>query len=143
MTHTLGNIVFGALSGERPVDWEKFFVELVNRLVGATSTKTKPTPVYPFLYHLYESKGLLTKAEETDYRAAQELNRYQITPDRDPDSDSEVLWITGLEPPRVATPVNQVKRGNKKKQTYRAPEGSPPIRSREEGSQPNSGSHQS
>ena len=108
VTLTLVNTIFGALSGERPVDWAKFFAELVNRLVGAAS-KIKPTPLCPFLFHLYESKGLLTKDEETDYRAAQELNRYRIILDRDPDSDSEVLQITELELPRVAALVNQVK----------------------------------
>ena len=90
VTRTLGNMVFGALRGERPIDWAKIFAELVNRLVG-TADKTKPTPICPFLFHLYESKGLLTEDEETDYRAAEELTRYQITPDRDPESESEVL----------------------------------------------------
>ena len=75
VTRTLGNTVFGALGGERPVDWAEIFAELVNRLVG-TAGKTKPTPICPFLYHLYESKGLLIEDEETDYRAAEELTRY-------------------------------------------------------------------
>ena len=97
VTRTIGNTIFGAISGERLVDWAIIFMELVNRLVGGAG-KTKPTPICPFLYHLYESKGLLTEDEETDYTTAQELNRYRITPDRDPDSDSGVLWITGLEP---------------------------------------------
>ena len=60
VTRTVGNTVFGALSGEQRVDWAKFFAELVNRLVG-TAGKTKPTPICPFLYHLYDSKGLLTE----------------------------------------------------------------------------------
>ena len=115
-------------------------MELVNRLVGGAS-KTKPTPICPFLYHLYESKGLLTEDEETDYRDAQEPNRYWITPNWDSDSKSEVLRIMGPAPQRVVASVNQVKRGNRRKQTYWAPEGSPPVRSRGEGSQPNSGSH--
>ena len=80
VTRTLGNTVFGALGGERPIDWAKIFAELVNRLVGAAG-KTKPTPICPFLYHLYESKGLLTEDEETNYRAAEELTQYRITPD--------------------------------------------------------------
>ena len=108
-------------------------MELVNRLVGRAG-KTKPTPICPFLYHLYESKGLLTEDEETDYKAAQELNRYRITPDQDPESESEIWLIVGPEPNRVAAPVNQVKWGNWWKQTYRAPDGSPLTRSREEGS---------
>ena len=142
VTRSLENTIFGAISGERSVDWAVIFMELVNRLVGEAS-KTKPTPIYPFLYHLYESRGFLTEDEETDYWATQELNRYRITLDRDPDSDSEVLRITGPEPPRVAAPVNQVKRGNKRNQTYRAPDGSPPVRSRGEGSRPTLVSNQS
>ena len=137
VTCTLGNTIFWAMSGERSVDWSIIFMELVNRLVGRAG-KIKPTLICPFLYHLYESKGLLTEDEETDYKAAQELNWYRITTDRDPESDSEVLWIVGPEPQRIVSPVNQVKRGNQLKQTYRAPEGSPPTRSRGERSQPNS-----
>ena len=133
VTRTLGNTIFGALSGERSVDWAIIFMEFVNRLVGRAG-KTKPTPIYPFLYHLYKSKGLLTEDEETDYKSAHELNRYRINPDRDPESESEVQLIAGPEPNRVVAPVNQVRRGNSFKQTYRAPEGSPPTRSRGEGS---------
>ena len=112
-------------------------MELVNRLVGGAG-KTKPTPICPFLYHLYESKGLLTEDEETDYKAAQELNWYWITLDRDPESESEVWLIERPEPNRMVVPINQVRRGNRFKQTYRAPEGSPSTWSRGEGSQPNS-----
>ena len=104
-TRMLGNTIFGAISGERSVDWSIIFMELVNRLVGVAG-KAKPTPICPFLYHLYESKGLLTKEEETDYKAAQELNWYRITLDRDPESDSKVLRIAGPEPNRVVAPVN-------------------------------------
>ena len=137
VTRTLGNTIFGALSGDRSVDWAIIFMELVNRLVGGAG-KTKPTPIYPFLYHLYESKGLLTEDEETDYKSAQELNWYRISSERDPESESEVRLIAGPEPNLVVAPVNQVRRGNRFKQTYRASDGSPPTRSRGEGSQPNS-----
>ena len=100
---------FGAISGERLVDRAVIFMKLVNRLVGGAG-KTKPTPICPFLYHPYESKGLLKEEEEeTDYSAAEELTQYRITPDWDPDSDSEVLQITGPEPPCVVAFVNQVK----------------------------------
>ena len=34
VTRTIGNTIFGALSGDRPVDWGKVFCELVQRLVG-------------------------------------------------------------------------------------------------------------
>ena len=105
VTRTIGNTIFGALSGERPVDWGKVLSELVQQLVGGAG-KSKPTPIYPFLYHLYEYKGLLTEEEETDYTTAKELNRYWITPKRDQDSDSGVLRLTGPEPLRAPVPVN-------------------------------------
>ena len=82
VTRTIGNTIFGALSGDRPVDWGKVFSELVQRLVGGAG-KSKPTPICPFLYHLYECKGLLTEEKETDYTTAKELNRYRIMPERD------------------------------------------------------------
>ena len=56
VTRTIGNTIFGALSGERPVDWGKVFSELVHHLVGGAG-KPKSTPICPFLYHLYECKG--------------------------------------------------------------------------------------
>ena len=64
--------------------------------------------------------------------------RHRISPQQDPESESEVRLIAGPEPNRVVAPVNQVRRGNWFKQTYRAPDGSPPTRSRGEESQPNS-----
>ena len=80
VTRTIGNTIFGAVSGDRPVDWGKVFSELVQQLVGAAG-KAKPTPICPFLYHLYKCKGLLTEEEETDYTTAKELNRYWISPE--------------------------------------------------------------
>ena len=133
VTRTLGNTIFGALSGDRTVDWAIIFMELVNRLVGGAG-KAKPTPICSFLYHLYECKGLLTEEEETDYTTAKELNRYKIPPERDEDSDSGILRITEPEPQRALAPVNQVKRGNQIRKSHQAPEGSQPIRSRGEGS---------
>ena len=135
MTCTIGNTIFGALSGDRLVDWGKVFSELVQRLVGGAG-RAKSTPICPFLYHLYECKGLLTEEEETDYTTAEELNRYKILPERDEDSDSGVLRIAGPEPLRAPAPVNQVKRRKRIKTSHQAPEGSQPIWSRGEGSRP-------
>ena len=137
VTCTIGNTIFGALSRDRPVDWGKVFSEPVQRLVGGAG-KAKSTPICPFLYHLYECKGLLTKEEETDYTMAKELNWYEIPLERNEDSDSGVLRIIGPEPQRAPAPVNQVKRGNRVKKSHQAPEGSQPIRSRGERSPPSS-----
>ena len=116
VTRTLGNTTFGALEGERPVDWGKIFMDLVHRLVSGAG-KTKPTPICPFLYHLYESQSLLIEEEETDYRAAQELTWYRITPEPEPESahesEDEVRIITTPAPlvqqPEALVPANRVK----------------------------------
>ena len=109
VTRTLAYTIFGALTGGKPVDWAKILMDLVNRLVGGAG-KTKPTPICPFLYHLYESQELLTEDEETNYQAAQELTRYRITPDKDAESDEEsegVQVITVPAPQQlVVAPVN-------------------------------------
>ena len=141
VARTLGKTIFGALDGNRPVDWAKIFMDLVHRLVGGIQ-KTKPTPICPFLYHLYESQGLLTEKEETDYIAAQELIRYRITLEPEPESahesESEVRIITAPAPsvqqPEAPIPANWVKQGKRLKQTYRVLVGSPSIRSKGEGS---------
>ena len=137
VTRTIGNTIFGALSGERPVDWGRVFSELVQRLVGGVG-KSKPTSICPFLYHLYECKGLLTEEEETNYTTAKKLNRYRISLKRDQDSNSGVLRIEGPEPQRAPAPTNQVKRGNRLKKSHQTQGLSPPVRSRGEGSRPSS-----
>ena len=143
VTRTLGNTIFGALDRDRPVDWAKIFMDLVHRLVGGTG-KSKPTPICPFLYHLYESQGLLTEDKETDYRATQELTRYRITPNPEPESEheSEGVRIITRFAPTVQKPAivlaNQVKQGKRLKHTYRAPARSPPVWSKGEGSRPQS-----
>ena len=115
---------------------------LVHRLVGG-ARKTKSTPICPFLYHLYESQGLLIEEEEIDYRAAQDLTRYRITHDPKPESayesESEVRIITGPPPTMqqpAVVPANRVKHGKRLKHIYRALVGLPPVRSKGEGSRP-------
>ena len=150
VTRTLGNTIFGALDGDRLVDWAKIFMDLVHRLVGGAE-KTKPTSICPFLYHLYESQGLLTEEEETDYRAAQELTKYRITPEPEPESahesESEVRIITlpapSMQKPKAPIPANWVKQDKRLEQTYRAPARSPLVRSKGEGNQPQPEQHQS
>ena len=47
VTRTLGNTIFGAISGEKSVDWSIIFMELVNQLVGGAG-KAKPIPICLF-----------------------------------------------------------------------------------------------
>ena len=90
VTITIGNTIFGALDGGREVDWGVVFRDMVQRLAKGVG-KPKPTPICPFLFHLYEGQGLLTAEEELDYRTAKEMAGYRITPDLDsqPGSDAD------------------------------------------------------
>ena len=116
-------------------------MDLFHRLVGGAN-KSKPTPICPFLYHLYKSQGLLTEEEETDYQVAQQLTRYWIIPDPDPESEHKSKGMKIITAPiptaqkLVVVLANPVKQGKRLKQTYRAPEGLPLVRSKGEGSQP-------
>ena len=79
ITITIGNIFFGALDGGRPVDWGLVFWNLAQKLV-AKAGKTKPTSICLFLFHLYHNRNIFIEEEDTDYRVAQELISYRITP---------------------------------------------------------------
>ena len=82
VTITIGNTIFGALNGGREVDWEVVFRDMVQRLAKGVG-KPKPTPICPFLFHLYEGQGLLTADEDLDYQTTKEMAGYRITPDPD------------------------------------------------------------
>ena len=126
MTITIGNTIFGALDVGREVDWGVVFRDMAQRLAKGVG-KPKPTPICPFLFHLYEGQGLLTADEELDYRTAKEMTGYQITPDPDsqPGTDKD-------EPAPAPSPRPGPSRtpNRRRKSTYRAPSGSPPVQSR-------------
>ena len=128
VTITIGNTIFGALDGGREVDWGVVFRDMAQRLAKGVG-KPKPTPICPFLFHLYEGQGLLTADEELDYRTAKEMAGYQITPDPDsrPETDEDKLVPTPAPSPRPGPSQTPNRR---KKSMYRAPFGSPPVRSR-------------
>ena len=129
VTITIGSTIFGALDRGREVDWGVVFWDLAQRLAKGVG-KSKSTPICPFLFHLYEGQGLLTEDEELDYRTAKEMAGYQITPDPDsrPGSHDEGAAPTPAPPLVPETPVPTPNR--RRKTTYWAPVGSPPVRSR-------------
>ena len=128
VTITIGNIIFGALDGGRKVNWGVVFQDMAQRLAKGVG-KPKPTPICPFSFHLYEGQGLLTADEELDYRTAKEMAGYRITldPDSRPGTDEDKPIPTPASSPRSG-PSRMPNR--RKKSTYRAPSGSPPVRSR-------------
>jgi len=63
----LANTIVGAFRGVIEVDWGVLIRDLVQRLAKNVG-KTRPSPLSPFLYHLYRHHEILSEKEEDDYK---------------------------------------------------------------------------
>ena len=94
VTITVGNTIFGALSGERPVDWGVVVKDLVQRLLSRMG-RSKATPICPYVFHLYHSHELLLPVEKKEYRIKEALLKHNVEsegeedPENPEDSDEE------------------------------------------------------
>ena len=89
VTITLGNTIFGALSGEGPVDWGVVIKDLVQRLLSRMG-KSKAIPICPYVFHLYHSHKLLLPAEKKEYRIKEALLKHNVESEREEDPKSPV-----------------------------------------------------
>ena len=87
VTITVGNTIFGALSGERPVDWGIVVKDLVQRLLSGLG-KSKATLICPYVFHLYYSHELLLPAEKKEYRIQEALAKHNVESEEDEDPAS-------------------------------------------------------
>ena len=87
VTITVGNTIFGALSGEKPVDWGIVVKDLVQRLLFGMG-KSKATPICLYIFHLYHSHKLLFPVEKKEYRTKETLLKYNVELEREEDPDS-------------------------------------------------------
>ena len=87
VTITVGNTIFGALFGERPVDSGIVVKDLVQRLLSGMG-KSKATPICPYIFHLYHSHELLLPAEKKEYRIKEALLKHNVDSDEEGDPDS-------------------------------------------------------
>ena len=88
VTVTVGNTIFGALLGERKVDWRILLQAVVAKLVDGVR-KFKATPIGPYLFHLYMGQELLNGEEMVAYEIGLDLLKYDCTPDPDPDQGQD------------------------------------------------------
>ena len=86
VTITVGNTIFGALSGERPVDWGIVVKDLVQRLLSGMG-KSKATPICLYVFHLYHSQELLLPNEK-EYRTKEALQKYNVESEGEDDPES-------------------------------------------------------
>ena len=87
VTITVGNTIFGALSGERPVDWRIVVKDLVQRLLSGMG-KSKAIPICPYIFHLYHSHELLLPATKKEYRIQEALVKHNVESEEEEEPDS-------------------------------------------------------
>ena len=86
VTITVGNTIFGALSRERPVDWRVVVKDLVQRLLFGMG-RSKATPIYLYVFHLYQTHELLLPAEK-EYRIKEALLKHNVESEGEEDLKS-------------------------------------------------------
>lgn len=113
VTITLGNTIFGSLSGDRRADWGRIVCDLVSSLASRVG-KSRATPICPYLFHLYRQQELLTSAEQRIWRQQENMLRFGETEsDLEPDSayedseEEEEEEEVPLTKRGKSTPVNQ------------------------------------
>lgn len=80
MTVTITNTVFGLLSGERPVCRGIILQDDVGKLVSGVENG-KPTPIYPYLFHLYSINECLREDEALELKTARTMLQFDVTPE--------------------------------------------------------------
>ena len=124
----VGNIVFGALSGEDKVNWRQVIQIVVGRLV-ANLEKRKASLISPYLFHLYSRNEGLKEEEIEELEIARKYLELGITPDAagqldvvEIDSERESLS------PRKQQRILEGSPSSRRKSSYLSPEGKLPVR---------------
>ena len=123
VTMTVGNTIFGALPSVRKVSWGLVMQELVRKLVSGLE-KRKPSPISPYLFHLYHRCECLRGEEMETLNIAKHMLEYGVNLEVEAqpnvvevDLDRESLSSAKQQKILVASP------GSQKKQTYWVLEG--------------------
>ena len=88
VTVMVGNTIFGALLGERRVDWGIVLQAVVAKLVEG-ARKLKATPIGPYLFHLYMGQEVLNGEEMVAYEIGLDLLKCDCIPELDPNQDQD------------------------------------------------------
>ena len=87
VTVTIGNTIFGAYTGERKVDWALVMRDTVKRLLTGIG-KSKPTPICPYLLHLYIVHNVVQAEDKKVYMVGESFMCHDIKSDEDEESSS-------------------------------------------------------
>ena len=86
ITLMAANTVFCALSGIRKVSWGLVMQELVGKLVSRLE-KGKPSPISPYLFHLYHRFECLRREEMETLDIAKHMLEYGVSPEAEVQPD--------------------------------------------------------
>ena len=103
LTITMANTIFGALSRARPVNWGRLIQEFVVKSLPHIGKK--PSPLSPYILHLYQQNGCVNKAEEDALTIAEDKVAYKLGPDSEAkEAGTEKLLSNPVvpEPPPTA-----------------------------------------
>ena len=89
---TVGNTIFGAYTGEREVDWALVIRNVVWRLMTGVG-KSKPTPICPYLLHLYIAHDVVHAEDKRVYMVGKSFMRHEV----DPDEEEKLVGLESLE----------------------------------------------
>ena len=96
----VGNTIFGAYTGEKEVDWALVMRNTIKRLLTEIS-KSKSTPICPYLLHLYIAHDVVQVEEKKVYMVGESFMRHNIKSDEDEESagskDSERESLSSME----------------------------------------------
>ena len=100
VTKEIGNTIFGALCGEYKVSWDHILHEVIDKLVSVLG-KGKPTPISPYLFHLYSKFECLRREELQQLEVAKECLELGVASEGEPEPDEvEVESDRGSLSPR-------------------------------------------
>ena len=88
VTVMVGNMVFGAYTGERDVNWALLMRAMVRRLLTGIG-KSKPTPICPYLLYIYIVHEVVQPKENKVYMVEESFMLHNIELEEDEPANSE------------------------------------------------------
>ena len=82
VTVTIGNTIFGALSGERKVDWTLVIWNTVKRLLLVVG-KSKASSICPFVFHLYIIHDAIRPEDKKVYMVGESMLKLNVKLDEE------------------------------------------------------------
>ena len=128
VSKVVGNTIFGSLSGKYKVNWGQVIHEVVHRLV-AHLEKRKPSPISPYLFHLYSRNECLKEEEIVELEVARKYLELGITPEAAGHPEVvEIDFEKEFLSPREQQRILEGSPSSRKKSSYCSPEGKLPVR---------------